>query len=109
MIQPSTMWHFTRSAKNNGNFLCHYTNLTLSNSVVVTNVVITNWSRVRGVPDEVKLVTVKTTGSGFTNGEMFFGSGSGIGRVSADGTQSNLTWCAPTTRMVCLSTSPLRP
>ena len=54
---------------------------------------ITNWSRVHGEPDEVKLVTVKTTGNGFTNGEVFFGSGTGIGWLSANGNQSNLNWC----------------
>lgn len=50
--------------------------------------VITNWSGVHGEPDEVKLVTVKTTGNGFTNGDVFFGSGTGIGWLSPHGTRS---------------------
>jgi hypothetical protein len=54
--------------------------------------VVTNWSQVRGVRDEVKLLTVKTTSHGFTNGDLFFGSSNAVGWVSADGTASNLTW-----------------
>ena len=78
------------------NFLCLSTNLTLSNNGVVTNVVITNWSRVHGISDEVKLVTSKTTANGFANGDLYFGNGNNLGWVSANGTASNLTWCVLT-------------
>ncbi len=85
---------------NNGspfNFARIYTNLMLSNSnSVITNTVVTNWSGVQGVANEVKLATVKTNASGFTNGETYFGSDTGIGWVSADGTRSNLNWCVLT-------------
>lgn len=57
---------------------------------------LTNWSGVHGVLDEVKLVTIKTTGNGFTNGDIYFGSGNAIGWLSADGTRSNLNWCVLT-------------
>jgi hypothetical protein len=63
-------------------------------------VVVTNWSGVHGVPDEVKLATVKSTTSCFTNGDVFFGSDIDIGWVSADGTRSNLTWCRLTNSIV---------
>ena len=36
----------------------------------------------------MKLVTVKTTGNGFTNGDVFFGSGTSIGWLSPNGTRS---------------------
>lgn len=71
------------------NFARIYTNAVSSNIVTV----VTNWSGVHGEPDEVKLVTVKATANGFTNGDMYFSSGTGIGWLSADGTRSNLNWC----------------
>lgn len=74
------------------NFARLFTTLIGSNRVTV----ITNWSGVSGEPEEVKLVTVKTTGSGFTNGDLFFGSGTGIGWVSPNATSSNLNWCVLT-------------
>jgi hypothetical protein len=68
--------------------------------MISTNIVtvVTNWSGVSNVLDEVKLATVFTGGAltnaaGFTNGDMFFSSSTGIGWVSADGTRSNLNWC----------------
>lgn len=76
-----------------------YTNITIVGGVPVTNVVVTNWSGVGGVPDEVYLtiprmpVSVLTNSAGFTNGDLFFGSGTGIGWLSADATRSNLDWC----------------
>lgn len=71
------------------NFCRLFKTLVGSNGVTV----ITNWSGVHGVPNEVKLVTVKTNGNGFTNGDLYYGSGTGIGWVSADATSSNLNWC----------------
>jgi hypothetical protein len=59
-------------------------------------VFVTNWSGVSNVQEEVKLATAKATVAGFTNGEMYFGSGSNIGWISADGAQSNLVWCTLT-------------
>ena len=82
------------------NFARIYTNLVVSNSVVMTNVVVTNWSGVHGAGEEVKLATVKASASGFTNGEIYFGSGVGIGWVSADGTRSNMNWCVLTNAIV---------
>jgi len=43
---------------------------------------------------------VKQTAGGFTNGDMFFGSGTSIGWLSADGTRSNLNWCTLTNSAV---------
>ncbi len=40
------------------------------------------WSGVANLPGEIKLATVKTTTNGFTQGEMYFGSGAGrIGKL----------------------------
>ena len=82
------------------NFAQIYTNLVVSNSVVITNTIVTNWSRVQGVTEEVKLATVKTNASGFTNGDLYFGSNTGIGWLAADGTRSNLNWCVLTNTVV---------
>ncbi len=65
-----------------------------------TNTAVTNWSGVHSVLDEVKLATVKSTVSGFTNGEIFFGSDIGIGWVAANGGASNLNWCILTNEVV---------
>ena len=64
-----------------------------------TNTFITNWSGIQNLFDEIKLTTVKTTANGFTNGEMFFGTGTNghIGRLSANGAVSNLAWAVVTT------------
>jgi hypothetical protein len=75
------------------NFVRLYTNS--SNQLILTN-----WSGVHGAPDEVKLATVKSTVNGFTNGDMFFGSDTNVGWLSADGTRSNLTWCTLTNGVV---------
>ena len=72
----------------------------MSNSIVITNTLVTNWSGVHGALDEVKLATVKSNAGGFTNGDMFFGSNTGIGWLSADGTRSNLNWCILTNSAV---------
>jgi hypothetical protein len=84
------------------NFARIYTNLTTSGGVPVTNVVTTNWSGVNGVFEEVKIATIRmpagilTNSAGFTNGDLFFGSSTGIGYVSAASTRSNLNWCVLT-------------
>ena len=82
------------------NFARINTNLVMSNSVVMTNTVVTNWSGVHDVGNEVKLATVKANAGGFTNGEIYFGSGAAIGKLSANGTISNLTWCVLTNSAV---------
>jgi hypothetical protein len=90
------------------NFARIYTNTVSSNLVTV----ITNWSGVHGVPDEIKVAIVNTAGAftnagGFTNGDMYFSSSSGIGWISADGTRSNLNWCI-LTNSVQTNALPLR-
>jgi hypothetical protein len=67
----------------------NFTRIFTNNSGATT---IGAWSGVHGEPDEIKLVTVKTTQSGFTNGDLFYSSGTGIGWVSPTGTRSNLNW-----------------
>jgi hypothetical protein len=57
---------------------------------------VSNWSGVNGAPDEVRLATVKQTANGFTNGDMYFGNDTAIGKLSADGTVSNMNWGLPT-------------
>lgn len=65
------------------------------------------WSGVHGVLDEVKLAIVPTNivgqftnRAGFTNGDLFFGSGNAIGWLSADGSLSDLNWCTLTNAAV---------
>jgi len=57
---------------------------------------LTNWSNISlsQVSDEIKLAVVKQTVGGFTNGDMFYGTGQDgiVGWLSADGARSNLTW-----------------
>jgi hypothetical protein len=77
------------------NFARVYTNISGT-----TNVVVTNWAGVSGVVDEVKVATVKATVGGFTNGDLYFGSDTGIGWLSSDGTRSNLDWCILTNVVV---------
>jgi hypothetical protein len=55
---------------------------------------------VHDLSDEVKLATVKTNSGGFTNGDLYFGSNTSIGWLSADGTRSNLNWCILTNSTV---------
>ena len=82
-----------------------YTNITTSGGAR-TNLIVANWSGVVGVTDEVKMATVKmpigtvTNSAGFTNGDLFFASSTGIGWVAADGTRSNLDWCVLTNSTV---------
>jgi len=62
----------------------------------------TNWSVITGLQDEVKLCIVKQTAHGFTNGEMYFGTGVNgvIGKLSPNGSISNLVWSVLTTNSV---------
>ena len=87
------------SSQTSGGLLRVYTNVVMSNSVAVaTNLIVTNWSGISGLTEEVKLATVKTTANGFTSGEVFFGNNlaAKIGWLSADGTVSNLTFATLT-------------
>ncbi|TAK95433.1 MAG: hypothetical protein EPO07_15500 [Verrucomicrobia bacterium] len=54
------------------------------------------WSGIQGIANEVKIAIVKTNVGGFTNGDMFFGSGAHVGWLSADGSSSNLNWATLT-------------
>ncbi len=77
------------------NFAQIYTNIVFTNSVYVTNTVITNWSGVTNLgQEEIKLAIVQTTTNGFNQGEMFFGPGPNgiVGKISADGSIPNLNW-----------------
>lgn len=62
----------------------------------------TNWSGIPPAYDggEVKLAAVKQTASGFTNGQMYFGNYTNpvsyVGRLSPDGTVSNMTFATLT-------------
>ncbi|MBI3880604.1 MAG: hypothetical protein HY301_11155, partial [Verrucomicrobia bacterium] len=62
--------------------------------------IVTNWSTISNLADEVKLATVKATLNGFTNGEMYFSSGGGIGKLAADVALTNLTWAILTNATV---------
>jgi hypothetical protein len=44
--------------------------------------------------------TAKLNSGGFTNGDAFFASVTGIGYLSADATRSNLNWCILTNQVV---------
>jgi hypothetical protein len=70
------------------------------------DLVVTNWSGIHGLADEVKLATVKTTANGFTAGEMYFGTGVNgiIGRLDPSGTFSNLNWAILTTNTATFET-----
>ncbi len=58
------------------------------------NATLTNWSAVSNFTGEIKLATVKTTANGWTQGDMYFGTGQAgqIGWVSANGTSVNTNW-----------------
>jgi hypothetical protein len=72
------------------------TNITVVGGSLVTNLFITNWSGIGGLPDEVYNIVVTNNASGFTNGDMFFGSDTGIGWLSSNAAASNLNWCVLT-------------
>lgn len=69
------------------------TNIALVGGTPVTNLFMTNWSGISGLPDEVYMTVVTNNNSGFTNGDMFFGSATGIGWLSSNAARSNLNWC----------------
>ena len=66
----------------------------LTTNAVTGSLILTNFSKVSGSRDEIKLATVKQTTNGFTNGDVYFGEGRDgvVGWLSADGTRSNLNW-----------------
>ena len=78
--------------------------LTTSTNVLT---VVSNWSGLSGDGEEIKLVTVKATGNGFTNGTVFFGSGTNIGWISPTGNASNKVW-GVLTNVALTNTHPLR-
>jgi hypothetical protein len=72
------------------------TNITVAGGNVITNLFMTNWSGIGLLPDEVYMTVVTNNASGFTNGDMFFGSTTGIGWLSSNAAVSNLSWCSLT-------------
>jgi hypothetical protein len=88
------------------NFARIFTNIVVSGGVPVTNVMVTNWSGIGNIADEVYLVSPRmpvgalTNTAGFTNGDIFFGSDTGIGWLSAGAIRSNLDWCILTNAVV---------
>ena len=79
------------------NFAQIYTDTTLSNGILVTNVVVTNWTDIATISGEVELATAKQTLAGFTNGDMFFGNTGAdlmthVGWVAPNGTNWDLNW-----------------
>jgi hypothetical protein len=82
----------TGSATDTNNFMRIYTNIVFTNSAYITNVVVTNWTDITSIPDEVKIATAKSTSDGWTNGDLFFGNGTKIGWISADGTNHIEEW-----------------
>ncbi len=72
------------------------TNITIVGGIPVTNLFTTNWSGIAGLPDEVYNIVVTNNASGFTNGDMFFGSDTGVGWLSSNAAASNLSWCVLT-------------
>ena len=78
-----------------GNFAIISTNPVPGNGAIVTN-----WSNISSLPEEVKLATVKQTKNGFTNGDMYFSSRLDVGWLSVTGTNANLNWCGLTNENV---------
>ena len=72
------------------------TNISLIGGVPITNLFMTNWSGILSLPDEVYMTVVTNNASGFTNGDMFYGSATGIGWLSSNAAASNLNWCVLT-------------
>ena len=67
-----------------------------------TNGVVSSWSGVSGVQEEVKFAVAKPNALGFTNGDLFYGAGFDgagnalIGRVAANGQTWTNQWCVLT-------------
>ena len=58
-------------------------------------IVTQQWSTIHGLPDELKLATVKVTTNGFISGQTYFGTGTNrIGRISVDGATAVTNWTA---------------
>jgi hypothetical protein len=57
---------------------------------------VTNWSGINWLVDETQIAVVKQTANGFTNGQIYFSNNGDVtnyvGRLSADGSISNLTF-----------------
>jgi hypothetical protein len=82
----------TGSSNNTNNFMQIYANIVFSNSLYVTNVVVTNWTDLTQIPDEVKIAIAKSSSDGFTNGDLFFGDNTDVGWIGASGTNYNRHW-----------------
>ena len=80
------------------NFAIVGTNTTVTNGSTTTNVTVSEWSSVTGMPDEIQLASVQQTNGGWRLGDLYFDNGIAgqIGWLSADGTISNLTWATLT-------------
>src|SRR5262249_46628217 len=82
------------------NFMLISTNIVVVNGSPVTNVVTNAWTSINGLADEVKITIAKTAGTnhttsgGFTNGDMFFGTGvdGRIGWLKFDSSTANFSW-----------------
>jgi hypothetical protein len=61
---------------------------------ISSNGVVTNWSGITNQNEEKKIGVIKTSTNGFVAGETFFGVDVDgvIGKISADGTVTNLNW-----------------
>jgi len=60
--------------------------------------VVSNWTAVSNLTEEIKLAVVKTTTNGFTAGEVFFGTGVNgrVGKLSADALTATSNWATLT-------------
>lgn len=68
------------------------TNITQTGTNTVTNLTLANWSTINGLTGEAYLTVVTNDSSGFTNGVMLFGGGTGVGLLSSNAATSNLNW-----------------
>jgi len=82
--------------RNGADFWRLGTNITVTGGNTVTNLVLASWSGINGLSDEVYMSVVTNNVSGFTNGDMFFGSDTGIGWLSSNAAMSNFSWCVLT-------------
>jgi len=72
---------------------CNFTRIFRANGQVLAN----QWSSVTGLPDEIKVVTAKSSVANFQQGDMFFGykpsnGDTRIGRICAGGSTADLAW-----------------
>lgn len=61
-----------------------------------TNGNLSDWSLIQGLPDEIKISIAHSTANGFTNGTLYFSSGANVGRLSQNGSVSNINWVSLT-------------